>query len=163
MRRCDVEVIPNLNQFHVRPLAVGATAPASVFNRGLADAVRCLDSKPPQWFSLSRQRGRLSRMTKGIPRRRYGTGQALRGVRGQILSGSARPARCATADPHGPTKPGRTKLGKSRLFGLSAITKTGEGTLTSISDPHFLLSLRLASRKELVIKRRPACAGLRYR
>jgi hypothetical protein len=34
MLRCDVEVIPNLTQFHVRPLAVGASAPASVFNSG---------------------------------------------------------------------------------------------------------------------------------
>lgn len=32
MLRCDVEVILNLTQFHVRPLAVGAPAPPSVFN-----------------------------------------------------------------------------------------------------------------------------------
>lgn len=40
MRRCDTEVRPNLTQFHVRPLAVGAPAPASVVNHDLSLLLR---------------------------------------------------------------------------------------------------------------------------
>jgi hypothetical protein len=33
MHRCDAELIPIPNRFHVRPLAVGAFAPIAVINR----------------------------------------------------------------------------------------------------------------------------------
>jgi hypothetical protein len=50
MQRCDTEVIPNLTQFHVRPLAVGAPAPASVVNRDLSVLLSVCIQKPFRGF-----------------------------------------------------------------------------------------------------------------